>query len=106
MSSTAPSTKKVNIDDLAPLKARLESLEQHCLTNLLKGLEAMHEGDLTVEVLPHTEPLSPSGDADIDAFGDIFNAMLAKAQSGLELYNMVREDLREKLGDHSTLGVL
>ncbi len=33
--------------------------------------------------------------------------MLAKAQGGLAgFYNTVREDLREKLGDHSTLGDL
>ena len=36
------------------LSERLRSLDQHCLTGLGAGLEAMTRGDLTVEVQPVT----------------------------------------------------
>ncbi|HYB22590.1 MAG TPA: hypothetical protein VED41_02255, partial [Solirubrobacteraceae bacterium] len=93
----------MSIDQLDPLKERLESLEQHCLTDLLGGLEAMKAGDLTAEVLPATSALPMTGDPDIDALSEVFNRMLAKAQNALSHYNEVREELRAKLGDHSCL---
>ncbi|MGO9321040.1 MAG: methyl-accepting chemotaxis protein [Solirubrobacteraceae bacterium] len=104
--NVSSAVKKINVDELAPIRERLESLEQHCLSNLLAGLEAMREGDLTVEVLPATTALPSTGNAEVDALGEIFNRMLEKAQSALELYNTVREDLRVKLGDHSSLADL
>ena len=91
---------------LEALRERLESLESHCLTNLVGGLDAMIAGDLTVAVQPATKPLEPCGDPAVDALAEVFNRMLEKAQSGLRGYNTVREDLRGKLGDHSILGDL
>jgi methyl-accepting chemotaxis protein len=88
---------------LEALRARLESLEAHCLTNLGAGLDAMTRGDLTVDVQPVTAPLEPCGDPQIDAIAEVFNRMLTKAQAGLAGYNTVREDLRAKLGDQSVL---
>ena len=96
----------VSVDQLAPLVQRLQSLDQNCLTDLLAGLDAMQEGDLTVEVLPQTEQLELSGDADLDALITVFNSMLTRAQRGLAGYNAVREELRGKLGDHSILADL
>ena len=88
---------------LEALRERLESLEAVCLTNLGTGLEAMVRGDLTVDVQPATKPLEHFGDPAIDPLVDAFNRMLEKAQGGLALYNTVREDLRDKLGDQSML---
>jgi methyl-accepting chemotaxis protein len=89
---------------LHDLDARLKSLDAVCLTNLGVGLDAMVQGDLTVDVQPATTPLV--SDKPIGSLGETFNSMLAKAQGGLELYNTVREDLREKLGDQSCLADL
>jgi methyl-accepting chemotaxis protein len=89
------------------LKSRLRSLHDHCLTNLLAGLDAMGQGDLTVEVLPATTPIDPatvSGEA--REIVEIFNAMLEKAQAALAGYNAVREHLRAALGDQSSLDQL
>jgi methyl-accepting chemotaxis protein len=98
------STKKTqDLPGLAELAERLESLERHCLTNLGAGLRAMQDGDLTVEVVPVTERYEPCGDPRIDALGETFNRMLARAQTGLEHYNAVRGELRVRLGDHSVL---
>jgi methyl-accepting chemotaxis protein len=91
---------------LEALRQRLASLDSRCLTNLGAGLEAMKRGDLTVHVQPATEPLEPCGDPTVDALAEVFNSMLEKAQGGLELYNAVREDLRAKLGDRSSLDEL
>jgi methyl-accepting chemotaxis protein len=91
---------------LHDLDGRLKSLDGVCLTNLGTGLEAMSNGDLTVDVQPATKPLDAQNGKSIGSLGETFNSMLAKAQGGLELYNSVREDLREKLGDASVLADL
>jgi methyl-accepting chemotaxis protein len=88
----------------AELRARLRSLHDHCLTNLLAGLDAMNQGDLTVHVAPATRPIAArSDDADTQELIELFNSMLAKAQAALEGYNSVRETLRAALGDRSCL---
>ena len=92
---------------MAQLRERLESLEAHCLTNLENGLTAMTEGDLTVAVAPRTTPIeATSDDPDVAALVEVFNRMLGKAQTALEGYNTVREELREALGDRSCLSDL
>ena len=96
----------VSVEQLAPLRQRLLSLDQNCLTDLLGGLDAMQEGDLTVEVLPQTQPLELTGDPDVDGLIEVFNSMLTRAQRALAGYNAVREELRSKLGDHSVLADL
>ena len=102
----APAVNPQHEAGLEALRERLESLDAVCLTNLGNGLEAMSNGDLTVDVQPATRPLEHFGDPTVDALVDVFNSMLAKAQGGLELYNSVREDLRAKLGDKSVLSDL
>jgi methyl-accepting chemotaxis protein len=104
----APPVPPVNQREagLEALRERLESLESHCLTNLGAGLDAMIGGDLTVDAQPATTPLEHFGDPAVDALVDVFNRVLAKAQSGLQGYNTVREDLRAKLGDRSVLNDL
>jgi methyl-accepting chemotaxis protein len=88
----------------AELRARLRSLHDHCLTNLLAGLDAMTQGDLTVHVAPATEPIAVrSDDGGTQELIELFNSMLAKAQAALAGYNAVRETMRSALGDHSCL---
>jgi methyl-accepting chemotaxis protein len=89
------------------LRARLRSLDDHCLTNLVAGLDAMNRGDLTVHVAPATEPITTTSEnPETQALVDLFNSMLAKAQTALEGYNGVRETMRSALGDQSCLGDL
>ncbi len=104
--TTTPDTDDQHQAGLEALRERLESLEAHCLTNLGHGLDAMTRGDLTVDVQPATKPLEPCGDPSVDALAEVFNRMLAKAQSGLVGYNTVRETMRSALGDHSVLADL
>ncbi len=99
-------SRKIKAEALDPIKERLESLERNCLTDLVAGLEAMKAGDLTIEVNPVTTRLEQTGDADADALAEVFNRMLERAQTTLALYNEVREELRQKLGDRSALSDL
>jgi len=86
------------------LRARLRSLHDHCLTNLLAGLDAMSDGDLTYRVDPATKPITTrSSDPETQELVDLFNSMLDKAQAALAGYNSVRETMRSALGDQSCL---
>lgn len=42
-----PSARRSADDVMTQIVARMESLEQHCLTDLLAGLDAMQNGDLS-----------------------------------------------------------
>jgi methyl-accepting chemotaxis protein len=86
------------------LRARLRSLHDHCLTNLVAGLDAMAQGDLTVQVAPATEPIAAKSEsAETQELIELFNSMLTKAQAALARYDEVRETLRGALGDQSCL---
>jgi methyl-accepting chemotaxis protein len=92
---------------VAQLKERLTSLHDNCLTNLAGGLRAINEKDHTVEVVPVTSPIdATSEDPTIQELVQLFNSMLDKAQSAVNDYNLMREELRRALGDRSVLGEL
>jgi methyl-accepting chemotaxis protein len=64
----------------------------------------MGAGDLTVRADPMTTPIeAASPDPETQELVDLFNAVLAKAQTALHGYNAVREELRAALGDQSCL---
>ncbi len=86
---------------LAELEARLTSLDEHCLTNLGNGLQAMTNGDLTVEVQPVTHALDVKSGHELGTLGTIFNSMLAKAQEGLGLYETTRKQIAGIIGEIS-----
>jgi methyl-accepting chemotaxis protein len=77
------------------------------LQHLEQGLQSMNEGDLTVAVDAHLNPIEPEVDGQSVGFvADSYNSMIESAQSSLEGYNAMRETLRQKLGDHSSLDAL
>jgi len=88
---------------LSQLLLRMTSLDDNCLENLKDGLHAMTEGDLTREVNPVTTPIEVRAGREPGEFANVFNSMLGKAQTGLEGYNAMREQLRSVLGDQSVL---
>ena len=100
----------VSVDDgtrdeaVAALKARLHSLNDHCLAGLGAGLDGMAAGDLTRQAVPVTEPIALEvGDADLAELIALFNTMLARAQGALASYEALRAQLRDALGDQSCL---
>ena len=89
---------------LDELRSRLKSLDEVCLTNLEAGLEAMTAGDLTCGVFARTTPLDANPDDErLAELVVVFNSMLRKAQRALAGYEVIREQLRAALGDHSCL---
>jgi methyl-accepting chemotaxis protein len=82
---------------LDELRRRLRSLDANCLTGLGSGLAAAAEGDLTVEIEPVTAFLSPAPGASLGELGEVFNAMLAKAQGGIGHYNRMRARLNDRV---------
>jgi methyl-accepting chemotaxis protein len=89
------------------VKERLRSMNDHCLTGLGNGLRGMTEGDFTIEIQPTTTPIDvASVDPAALELVELFNSMLAKAETALGDYNALREELRSALGDHSALNDL
>jgi methyl-accepting chemotaxis protein len=89
---------------LAELTAGLRSLHDHCLTDLAGAIDATRDGDLTVRVQPVTSPVTATAATpEVAALVELFNAMLAKAQSALAGYNALAEELNAALGDRSSL---
>lgn len=88
---------------LPELYGRLASLEEHCLTDLDEGLQAVVDGDLTRSAHPVTRPLLPPTDARLGRLGEMFNQMLARSRTALHSYDTMREELRVSLGDQSCL---
>jgi methyl-accepting chemotaxis protein len=77
------------------------------LQHLEQGLQSVNEGNLTVAVDAQLEPIAPEIEgAAVGFVADSYNSMIESAQASLEGYNAMREALREKLGDHSSLKAL
>ncbi len=77
------------------------------LQTLDHGLQSMNHGDLTVAVDAQLTPVVATTEgAEIGFIGERYNEMIASAQASLAGYNEMRETLREKLGDHSSLEAL
>jgi len=101
--ASAP-TEPVPDPALLELRDRLRSLDEHCLTNLHDGLEAMTNGDLTFAVEPATTPIDrPSDDALVAELVERFNSMLERVQAALGSYDLLRAELHGALGDRSSL---
>lgn len=91
---------------LPELIEALQSLNDHCLSDLDRGLQGMADGDLTRRASPVTKPLVAAPEDDLGQLGDMFNQMLARSRTALRSYDAVREDLRLALGDQSCLDEL
>jgi methyl-accepting chemotaxis protein len=77
------------------------------LQHLEQGLQSMNEGDLTVAVDANLAAITPEVEGQSVGFvADSYNSMIESAQASLEGYNAMRETLRAKLGDHSSLEAL
>lgn len=77
------------------------------MQRLDQGLSAMEQGNLTVDVDAALTPVTARDGSEALGFvADRYNEMLTSAQSSLESYNSMRETLREKLGDQSSLEAL
>lgn len=83
---------------LEDLRLRLRSLDDNCLTGLEHALDAAAQGDLTVDVHPVTRLMEAGVGQRVGELAEIFNWMLAKAQSGITSYNAMRGGLGNRVG--------
>jgi methyl-accepting chemotaxis protein len=92
---------------LCLLSERLTSLDGKCLESLVQGLSGASKGNFTCAVVPVTTAIdAATGDPALAELVRLFNSMLAKAQSAIEGYEALRTQLRDALGDHSSLAPL
>lgn len=87
---------------LQDLRVRMISLRDNCLVGLGDGLVAMARGDLTVTAEPKTTPITRDPGVEIGEFAEIFNEVLAKAQTGLRGYDECRTCLAEMVREMRT----
>jgi methyl-accepting chemotaxis protein len=79
----------------------MASLDQHCLTGLSNGLDAVASGDLTVPVTPVTSPVEVTATDEIGRLSATFNGMLANAKHSIESYGTMRNQLSDVLAEVS-----
>src|SRR5512132_847531 len=78
---------------LASVQERLNSLTDHCLADTEHALTAMAtQGDITIEIVPVTEPVEVKGKDEIAQLTATFNTMLAKARSSIDAYEAMRSE--------------
>jgi methyl-accepting chemotaxis protein len=83
---------------LEDLVARMESLQQHCLSDLERGISAMAGGDLTMEIHAVTTPLPPSAPGETRGrLAEIFGEMLDRVQGTIGSYAGMRATLAQML---------
>jgi len=75
------------------VKERLSQLESTDLTNLDKGLSLLSKGDLSAKVEKATKPLNLDRNDEVGQMAKVFDSMLAKAQSGIDSYEISREKI-------------
>jgi methyl-accepting chemotaxis protein len=79
------------------LGERFRSVAGNDLTDLGGGLKAVAAGDLTVEVVPVTQPIEDAGFDELGQLSDTFNEILATTQQSVVDYNAMRAGLGETL---------
>ncbi len=101
----APQTAGTADASVSELKARLQSLQDHCLSNLSAGLEAIAAGDPPLAVQPATTPLDVAiaQSQELRELLEVFNATLGKTRDLIGSYNAMREQHRALLSDRSRL---
>jgi methyl-accepting chemotaxis protein len=80
----------------------MTSLDEHCLSELSAGLDAIASGDLTVDAVAATSTVPVTSSDEIGRLSGTFNTMLAKAQQGIASYGAMREQLSGVLDEVST----
>jgi methyl-accepting chemotaxis protein len=83
------------------LGSRMRSLNDHCLADLTRALEAASAGDLTHGVESVTTPVSVTSSDELGQLGETFNAMLGRTQRSVAAYNEMREQLGSLIGEVS-----
>jgi methyl-accepting chemotaxis protein len=86
---------------------RISSLRDVCITGLRDGIAAVAKGDLTVEVVPKTEPIERIGNDEIGDVARAVNEIREGTVTAIGAYNETRASLGSMIGEvSSTAGTL
>lgn len=80
---------------VAPVLDRLRMLQEHCTTDLERGLERMARGDLTFEVTPVTPPIEKFGGDELGRVAMAVNGIRERTIGSVEAYNQTRAALAD-----------
>ncbi|MCC7364382.1 MAG: methyl-accepting chemotaxis protein [Dehalococcoidia bacterium] len=72
---------------------RLESMEEHCIADLEKGIKAAEQGDLTIEVRSATAKIDRFSKDEVGRASSSINGMLDRLVSAIASYNAMRGGL-------------
>jgi methyl-accepting chemotaxis protein len=75
----------------------LTSLSDHCIVELERALGALAVNDLTVTVVPVTQPISKYGTDEIGQTAEVTNSILADVRRMIESYEQARLGLRDSI---------
>jgi methyl-accepting chemotaxis protein len=81
-----------------PVLDRLQMLRDRCATDLRTALEAMAEGDLTIEVTPVTPPIEKIGGDELGQIAEAVNGIRESTIASVAAYNHTRESLSGLVG--------
>jgi methyl-accepting chemotaxis protein len=87
---------------VAALGRRLRSLNEHDLDSLANGLDAVAEGDLTVDAASATKPINAKTTDELGQLARTFNDMLAKSHRSVASYEAMRAELGSLIGEVSS----
>ena len=74
---------------------RVAQLEGACITNLGKGLTALENGDASIKVVKETEQLKLDRKDELGDLSRTVDAIIVKAQAGIDAYEGVRNKVSE-----------
>jgi methyl-accepting chemotaxis protein len=79
---------------VTPILDRLQSLQSNCVADLRTGIEALAEGNLTVELSPVTEPIEQISGDELGKIAIAVNGIRTSTIASLEAYNGATAGLR------------
>src|SRR6201999_3475723 len=83
---------------VAQISSRLRSLAERDTTALRAGLEAIARRDLTVEIVPRTEPIEAPSRDELGEVARAVNAVRSDTIASVQAYNDTRGALSEAIG--------
>ena len=83
---------------VAQIRDRLKSLQEHCVTDLREGLEALATGDLTYVCSAQTTPVTYSAKDELGKMSASFNDVLGQVQIAMSAYDVARDNLQSLVG--------
>ena len=78
---------------VAQILSRIETLREHCTTDLRNALNAVAQGDLTVDVTPVTPPLHRTSNDEIGDVAEAVGLIRDNTVASVEAYNAMRAQL-------------